>query len=276
MEEESAATEAVNNSNGHSVKGRPIKVELSESKYPQKPSAKASFFDLGRVAHQATNNTRGVAGALKTDGSTRHSPGYCDLQAEKRTTTTTSINDSKFSNHQKQSSNNFSKRRTVGPPSPASELARWLKSDPLKILGSSSPSSRSSTSHRSRSQGLPPTSQISQCREILQELYHQRLRPISWPFFKPLDASLFFLGLTDYATIIKQPMDLTIVKKKLDNGVYSTADMFADDVRRIFKNCYVYGRIGKKPLVYVDPDDQEGPIVLWRMAKKLEEVVYFL
>ena len=264
MEEESAAIEAVNNLNGRSVKGRPIKVEKSELKYPRKPSAKPGF----------SNNTRGVASALKTDGSTRHSPGYCDLRAEKRTTTTTSRNDLKFSNHQKQSSNNFSKRGTVGPPSPASELARWLKSDPLKILGSSSPSSRSSTSHRSRSQGLPPTSQISQCREILQELYHQRLRPISWPFFKPLDASLFFLGLTDYATIIKHPMDLTIVKKKLDNGVYSTAEMFADDVRRIFKNCYVYGRIGKKPLVYVDPDDQEGPIVLWRMAKKLEEVVY--
>ena len=32
MEEESAATEAVTNLNGHSVKGRPIKVEKSESK----------------------------------------------------------------------------------------------------------------------------------------------------------------------------------------------------------------------------------------------------
>ena len=31
-----------------------------------------------------------MASALKTDGSTRHSPGYCDLRAEKRTNTTTS------------------------------------------------------------------------------------------------------------------------------------------------------------------------------------------
>ena len=80
MEEESAAIEAVNNLNGRSVKGRPIKVEKSELKYPRKPSAKPGF----------SNNTRGLASALKTDGSTRHSPGYCDLRAEKRTTTTTS------------------------------------------------------------------------------------------------------------------------------------------------------------------------------------------
>ena len=58
MEEESAATEAVNNLNGHSIKGRPIKVKKSESKYPRKPSAKPGF----------SNNTRVVASALKTDG----------------------------------------------------------------------------------------------------------------------------------------------------------------------------------------------------------------
>ena len=140
----------------------------------------------------------------------------------------------------------------------------------------SSPTRSAPQSHRPRSQVLPPTSQISQCREILQELHHQRHVSYSWPFFKPLDASLFFLGLSDYATVIKHPMDLTIVKKKLDNGVYSTAEMFAEDVRRIFKNCYVYCRIGKTPLVYTDPDSQDGPTVLWSMAKKLEEVrMYF-
>ena len=125
-----------------------------------------------------------------------------------------------------------------------------------------------------RSQGLllPPTSQISQCREILQEIFHQRHLGYSWPFFKPLDASLFFLGLSDYGTVIKQPMDLTTVKKKLDNGVYSTAEMFAADVRRIFKNCYLYCRVGQKTLVYTDPDDHDKPTVLRNMAKRLEGV----
>ena len=119
---------------------------------------------------------------------------------------------------------------------------------------------------------MPPTSQISQCREILQEIFDQRHLGYSWPFFKPLDASLFFLGLSDYGTVIKHPMDLTTVKKNLDNGVYSTAEMFAADVRRIFKNCYVYCLVGQKTLVYTDPDDQDKPTVLRNMAKRLEGV----
>ena len=40
MDDESAASEAVRNLNGHSVKGRPLKVEKSESKGPRKPSQK--------------------------------------------------------------------------------------------------------------------------------------------------------------------------------------------------------------------------------------------
>ena len=40
MDDESAAEDAVRNLNGTSVKGRPIKVEKSESKGPRKPSQK--------------------------------------------------------------------------------------------------------------------------------------------------------------------------------------------------------------------------------------------
>ena len=40
MDDESSAEDAVRNLNGSSVKGRPIKVEKSESKGPRKPSQK--------------------------------------------------------------------------------------------------------------------------------------------------------------------------------------------------------------------------------------------
>ena len=52
MEEDSQATAAVENLNGHSVKGRPIKVEKSESKGPRKPSQKLF---IGNIAEGTTN-----------------------------------------------------------------------------------------------------------------------------------------------------------------------------------------------------------------------------
>ena len=52
MDDESCATEAVRNLNGHSVKGRPIKVEKSESKGPRKPSQKLF---IGNIAEGTTN-----------------------------------------------------------------------------------------------------------------------------------------------------------------------------------------------------------------------------
>merc|ERR1711936_1276687 len=69
MEEESAATEAVNNLNGHSVKGRPIKVEKSESKGPRKPSQKLF---IGNIAEGTTNEElksvfERFAGVLEAD-----------------------------------------------------------------------------------------------------------------------------------------------------------------------------------------------------------------
>merc|ERR1712223_726520 len=69
MDEESAATEAVNNLNGHSVKGRPIKVEKSESKGPRKPSQKLF---IGNIAEGTTNEElkscfERFAGVLEAD-----------------------------------------------------------------------------------------------------------------------------------------------------------------------------------------------------------------
>jgi RNA-binding protein 4 len=52
MDDEPSATEAVRNLNGHSVKGRPIKVEKSESKGPRKPSQKLF---IGNIAEGTTN-----------------------------------------------------------------------------------------------------------------------------------------------------------------------------------------------------------------------------
>jgi len=93
------------------------------------------------------------------------------------------------------------------------------------------------------------------CNEVLREMFNKKHSSYAWPFYKPVDAAA--LGLHDYHTIIKKPMDLGTVKTKMDNRLYSTAEKFAEDVRQIFQNCYIY-----------NPDTHD----VVAMAKKLEEV----
>lgn len=58
------------------------------------------------------------------------------------------------------------------------------------------------------------------------------------PFLKPVDWQA--LRLPDYPTIVKEPMDLGTVEKKLKSGAYSTSSQFAADVRKIWANAILY------------------------------------
>lgn len=79
---------------------------------------------------------------------------------------------------------------------------------------------------------------LKSCNEILKELFSKKHSGYAWPFYKPVDADL--LGLHDYHDIIKKPMDLGTVKRKMDGREYKSAPEFASDVRLIFTNCYKY------------------------------------
>ncbi|XP_037037048.1 homeotic protein female sterile-like isoform X4 [Bradysia coprophila] len=79
---------------------------------------------------------------------------------------------------------------------------------------------------------------LKSCNEILKELFSKKHCGYAWPFYKPVDADL--LGLHDYHDIIKKPMDLGTVKRKMDGREYKSAPEFAADVRLIFTNCYKY------------------------------------
>ncbi|GMH57050.1 hypothetical protein TrST_g9719 [Triparma strigata] len=62
------------------------------------------------------------------------------------------------------------------------------------------------------------------------------------PFLHPVDWKA--LGLYDYPTIIKNPMDLTTVLKKLKSNQYSSCSSVESDVRLIWKNCMSYNADG--------------------------------
>ncbi|KAF7216830.1 bromodomain-containing protein 3 isoform X1 [Nothobranchius furzeri] len=80
--------------------------------------------------------------------------------------------------------------------------------------------------------------QLKYCNDILKDMLSKKHSAYAWPFYLPVDAEA--LGIHDYHDIIKYPMDLSTVKKKMDDGEYKDSQQFAADVRLIFSNCYKY------------------------------------
>ncbi|XP_061567461.1 bromodomain-containing protein 4 isoform X2 [Cololabis saira] len=64
----------------------------------------------------------------------------------------------------------------------------------------------------------------------------------AWPFHAPVDA--IKLGLPDYYTIIKIPMDMGTIKKRLENSYYLNAQECIQDFNTMFTNCYIYNKPG--------------------------------
>ncbi|XP_029678514.1 LOW QUALITY PROTEIN: CREB-binding protein-like, partial [Formica exsecta] len=72
----------------------------------------------------------------------------------------------------------------------------------------------------------------------LEKLYRQD--PESIPFRQPVDPQA--LGIPDYPTIVKKPMNLSTIKKKLDTEKYSDLWEYIDDVWIMFDNAWLYNR----------------------------------
>lgn len=90
--------------------------------------------------------------------------------------------------------------------------------------------------------GRPPkrgTDLLKQCGTLLKKLMGHKH---AWVFNKPVDAEDW--GILDYYTIIKKPMDLGTVKKKLESGYYTSPTGMADDVRLTFSNAMTYNPPG--------------------------------
>ncbi|XP_013042159.1 bromodomain testis-specific protein isoform X1 [Anser cygnoides] len=64
----------------------------------------------------------------------------------------------------------------------------------------------------------------------------------SWPFHQPVDAAA--LNLPDYYSIIKKPMDLSTIKKRLEHNYYAKAAECIDDFKTMFLNCHIYNKPG--------------------------------
>ncbi|KAE9232332.1 hypothetical protein PF004_g9945 [Phytophthora fragariae] len=97
------------------------------------------------------------------------------------------------------------------------------------------------------------------CEIVRQTLYMQNN---SAPFNSPVDTK--FKGLEDYSQIIKYPMDLGTMKKKIDSGGYEGPggyENFAEDIRLVWDNAVLYNgeesEVGRAALALSDVFEQD-------------------
>lgn len=81
----------------------------------------------------------------------------------------------------------------------------------------------------------------------LQDSWEKIAKKLMNSLWKSKDAHLFHkpvdpkeLNIPDYFDIIKNPMDFSTIKKKLNNCTYTKLKEFCDDMDLVFDNCYKY------------------------------------
>lgn len=88
----------------------------------------------------------------------------------------------------------------------------------------------------SRKRGGRNTNQLEFMRNVLFKSVWKHKN--AWPFHAPVDT--VNLNLPDYHEIIKTPMDLGTIEKRLKNFYYNEVSECIYDFTTLFVNCYVY------------------------------------
>ncbi|XP_043945276.1 CREB-binding protein [Protopterus annectens] len=122
--------------------------------------------------------------------------------------------------------------------------------------GFNSTASQSASPSQPRRKIFKPEELRQALMPTLEALYRQD--PESLPFRQPVDPQLLgipvsahrnrggrgqgSLSIRDYFDIVKNPMDLSTIKRKLDTGQYQEPWQYVDDVWLMFNNAWLYNR----------------------------------
>jgi hypothetical protein len=122
---------------------------------------------------------------------------------------------------------------------------------------------------------LTPRNISRKCLPIVKRL---REHENGWVFSEPVDP--IELGIHDYFDVVEHPMDLDLVTKKLENGVYWDITSFRKDTRLVFENAILYngedsdvGSMAKELLDLFEQDLSNcfkgtlGVVLLWFLKK---------
>lgn len=90
-------------------------------------------------------------------------------------------------------------------------------------------------------------------QQLLQSLVNV---PDSDPFRAPVDWQAF--NLLDYPVLIKKPMDLGTVKKKIFNNNYENVEDCLEDIYLIWRNAKIYNPKENVPSPHYSANSQTG------------------
>ncbi|KIY51397.1 Bromodomain-containing protein [Fistulina hepatica ATCC 64428] len=84
--------------------------------------------------------------------------------------------------------------------------------------------------------------QLKFCSKLLSDLHRRQYYDIANPFYEPVD--WVTLQIPSYPKVIKKPMDLSTIRKKLDSHEYPDASKFRDDFKLLIRNCFSFNPHG--------------------------------
>ena len=101
--------------------------------------------------------------------------------------------------------------------------------------------------------------QLKFCEKVLKDLQKKTHYNAAHPFYEPVGQFICFstyvsdltnscldwvkLDIPMYPKLIKKPMDLSTMKKKLEGGEYRTAEKFHDDFKLMIRNCFTFNPV---------------------------------
>ena len=116
-----------------------------------------------------------------------------------------------------------------------------------------------------KSPPVPPPQKVSFTPEELKtammpplmKMYNQE--PEAIPFRTPVDPQT--LNIPDYFEIVKKPMDMSTIKRKLDSGQYKDPWEVVDDVWLMFENAWIYNRKTSRVYKYCSKVSGDGEVL---------------
>jgi len=123
---------------------------------------------------------------------------------------------------------------------PVGRPKREIHPPPTKELPYTDAPKKNRKGKRSRDDGT--AEQLKYCGKILSELHRKQHYAFANPFYEPVDWQK--MDLPSYPKIVKKPMDLSTIRRKLDGGEYDTAREFYDDFKLMIRNCFAFNPSG--------------------------------
>ncbi len=93
--------------------------------------------------------------------------------------------------------------------------------------------------------------QLRYCSKIVNELYKKQHASYANFFYDPVDVR----QVPNYYKLIKSPMDLSTLKRKLEHKEYPDSSVFLQDWKLMMKNCVTFNPVGT--MVYVAGQDMQ-------------------